>query len=240
MTTEFPVETPPGAGDLRAGYFRLQQRCRDAIHHGEIQSALGLADEAMALALAARDPDLAHRATTTRSMVLLESGQVTAAEKGLREVVLQSADDEVQCRAAFYLASSLRRQRRIGKAQVFARTAMDKSEILGDPVWRARCHNLLGNIYLNQGAHPEAVREYQRALDLWRSLPGDHRFATAIVLDNLGYCLTLMKRAESGIPLIRQALTLAIQVADHRTEAECRQDLAHAHLNRNETDAARG
>lgn len=223
----------------RDHYFRLQRQCRDAVHRGDVEAALDLADRAMQVAGACEDADLKHRALSNRSMVLLEAGDVAPAEKGLREVVLQSSNDEVQCRAAFYLASSLRRQHKIGKAQIFARKAMEKADALEHTVWRARCHNLLGNIYLNQGAHDDALTDYRRALALWQSLNGDHRFAIAIVLDNLGYCLTLTRRTEQGIPLIREALDLAMQIGDQRTEAECRQDLAHAYLNLGETPVAR-
>ena len=224
---------------LRDRYFRLEKRCRNAVHHGDVETALHLAEGALRLATASDDCDLQHRAVTNRSMVLLEAGELRDAEAGLREVVLQSTDDEVEGRAAFYLASSLRRQRKIGKAQVYESKAIEKAETLDDTVWRARCHNLLGNIYLNQGNHESAINEYRLAIDLWRRLDGDHRFATAIVLDNLGYCLTLTDRPEQGIPLIREALDLAVQIKDQRTEAECRQDLAHAYLNLNRIPAAR-
>ena len=83
------------------------------------------------------------------------------------------------------------------------------------------------------------MQDYQTALGIWRRLPGDHRFATAIVLDNIGYCQTLQKRLTDGIKTIEQALTLAVEIDDRRTEAECRQDLAHAHLLAGDPDAAR-
>lgn len=224
---------------VRDRYFHLQQQCRKAVRHGDVETALELAERALHLAGTSDECDLQHRAVTNRSMVLLEAGDLREAERGLREIVLQSTDDEVQGRAAFYLASSLRRQRKIGKAQAYASKAIEKAQTLDDTVWRARCHNLMGNIYLNQGQHDSAIDEYRLALDLWRSLDGDHSFAKAIVLDNLGYCLTLMDRPEQGIPLIREALDLAVRINDQRTEAECRQDLAHAYLNLNRIPAAR-
>ncbi len=227
-------------GHLADLYFRLQEACRQAVRRGAPQRALVLSRRATVAARATRRPDLLHRAATSRSMVLLELGQVRDAEKGLREVVLESADNEVICRAAFYLASSLRRQRRMSRALFFARKAADKAEELEDPVWQARCHNLLGNIQMNQGQLDEALVNYQEALCIWRGLPGDHRFATAIVLDNIGYCQTLEKRLDDGITTISEALELALEIGDRRTEAECRQDLAHAHLLAGRPEEARG
>jgi tetratricopeptide (TPR) repeat protein len=215
---------------LESCYLRLQAACREAVHRGCLKRARDLSRRAGLVAHASGRTGLMHRAATTRSMVLLELGEVAEAEKGLREVVLQSADDRIICRAAFYLASSLRRQRCMSRALVFAHTAAEKAATLDDPVWRARCHNLLGNIHLNQNELAEALREYHCALEIWHRLPGDHRFARAIVLDNVGYCLTLNRQMDEGIATIRQALELALEIGDRRTEAECRQDLAHAFL----------
>ncbi|MFQ5767340.1 MAG: hypothetical protein ACE5ID_05080, partial [Acidobacteriota bacterium] len=151
-------------------------------------------------------------------------------ERGLREVVLESSRDRLICRAAFYLASSLRRQHRVDRARVFLRTAQEKASSLGDPVLLARCENLAGNIHLDRGKYRHAARSYQLSLTLWEEMKGDHRFARAIVLDNLGYCLTLKGQVDEGILLIQGALDLSTEIHDRRTEAECRQDLSHAHL----------
>jgi tetratricopeptide (TPR) repeat protein len=204
--------------DLPALYSGIQHACRQAVHRGELSRELELARRAMIVARAGKQADLVHRATVNRSMVLLELGETADAEKGLREVVLGSNSDRTICRAAFYLASSLRRQQRMSRALFFAHQAADKAEALQDPFWLARCRNLLGNIHLNQS---------------------DLEFARAIVLDNIGYGLTLNKEMDEGVVIIRQALTLAREIGDRRTEAECRQDLAHAHLLAQELDAAR-
>jgi predicted negative regulator of RcsB-dependent stress response len=221
-------------------YESLQQSCRDAVHRGALSRARSLSVRAERVAEASGDPDLRHQAATNRSMVLLELGDVAAAEQGLREVVLASSDDEVICRAAFYLASSLRRQKRLGRARFFARSARERAERLRDPLWQARCQNLLGNIELNRGDTSAAREAYSRALALWSATPGDHRFALAIVLDNIGYGLTLEKREREGLPYLARALALALEIGDLRTEAECRQDLAHALLGMGSVQASRG
>ncbi|MFQ5670837.1 MAG: tetratricopeptide repeat protein [Acidobacteriota bacterium] len=215
---------------LKQRYFVLQSSCRRAVHKGNIARAHDLARRALAVAKSSGAADLIHRACTTRSMVYLEMDDVQAACQGLREVVLESADTEVICRAAFYLASALRRQKKISRALFFARKAADKAHELGDPVWEARCDNLLGNIYLNQCYLDRALTSYQRALATYRGLEGDHRFPLAIVLDNLGYCLILKDEVHRGLEHLQEGLHLALATRDRRTEAELRQDLAHAFL----------
>ena len=222
-----------------AAYADLERRCRAAVHRGALQESRELATQAAALALELGDADLIERSTTLRSMVLLEAGDPAAAENGLREVLLATADDGTACRAAFYLASSLRRQGKVGRALVFAQRAGEKAAALRDPVWKARCQNLIGNIHLNKGDMEAADRAYGRALRLWTRLEGDHRFALAIVRDNLGYCRILRRRFRSGLALLNEALATARAIGDRRTEAECSQDLAHAELTRGHAAQAR-
>jgi tetratricopeptide (TPR) repeat protein len=224
---------------LRGHYDLLQKRCRDAVHQGRLQRATDLARRGLVVAGRSQDVTLRHQAATNHSMVLLEKGHIDEAEKGLREVVLASTEDETICRAAFYLASSLRRQKRLTRAHFFARTASERATALRDPLWRARCHNLTGNIELNRGDLKAALAQYRRALAIWEIAPGDHRFALAIVLDNLGYCLTLQKKFREGLPYLARGLAYARQTGDRRTEAECRQDLAHTLMSLGAVCAAR-
>jgi tetratricopeptide (TPR) repeat protein len=216
------------ANQLLARYTSLQKKCRDAVHQGQLARAEDLARRGLIVASFTDDITVRHQATTNHSMVLLETGRVDEAERGLREVVLASTEDETICRAAFYLASSLRRQKRMSRAVSFARTASERAASLADPLWSARCHNLTGNIELNRGGLDLALGHYRRALAIWETAPGDHRFALAIVLDNLGYCLTLQKKVWEGLPYLARALAYARETGDKRTEAECRQDLAHS------------
>jgi len=224
---------------LRSQYSLLQRQCREAVHHGRLQRAADLARRGLTVASCSTDLTIRHKATTNHSMVLLEMGRIDEAEQGLREVVLASTDNETICRAAFYLASSLRRQKRLGRAHFFARTASERAAELKDPLWRARCHNLMGNIELNRGGLDLALEQYRRALAIWETSPGDQRFALAIVLDNLGYCLTLKKKVREGLPYLARALAYARETGDRRTEAECRQDLAHTLMSLGAVHAAR-
>jgi hypothetical protein len=98
-------------------YHALQRQCREAVHHGRLERAGVLARRALLVASHSGSASLLHQATTTHSMVLLELGKIAEAEKGLREVVLASTDDETICRAAFYLASSLRQAKPVGEAE---------------------------------------------------------------------------------------------------------------------------
>jgi tetratricopeptide (TPR) repeat protein len=219
----------PGFADL---FTALQAESRQAVRRGDLRAAARTARRASALARASGDLHLVHLAAVNRSMVLLEKGLVQAAERGLREVILQSTDDEVICRAGFYLASALRRQNRLARARSFARLAAERAEGVGEPRLASRCLNLLGNIHLAEGNLKSAEDAYRRSLRRWRRAghTADVRFETGIVLDNLGYCLVLQGRIAPGRVLIEEALSLARERADRRTEAECLQDLAHAHL----------
>lgn len=215
---------------FRSLYEKVEQACREAVRRGDLGRAEQLSRRASAVAWPSGESGLRHRATINRAMVLLEVGRVDEAERGLRQVVLASSDRLLVCRAAYYLASSLRRQGRLERALFFARQARQHARAAGDAALVARCLNLLGNIHLAAGSLRRARAAYVAAVSRWRSLPGDHRFSLAIGLDNLGYCQALMGKLGAGISLIQEALGLTLETGDRRTEAECRQDLAHSYL----------
>jgi tetratricopeptide (TPR) repeat protein len=161
-------------------------------------------------------------------MVYIQLGEDRKAEKGLREILLKSREPKARFGAAYNLAVSQRKQGRYGRAQFYATMAMESAIRLRDPSARAGCHNLFGNILMNQSFLDKALLEYRKALRIRRRQKGDVRFSTAILLENVGYTYLLKKKFRLGASLIARALALAEAVGARRCMAECHQDLCYA------------
>lgn len=214
----------------RAVYRSLSERGSRKLREGDFAAALEAYTRALELARAQDDPALTDRAELNRAVVLLQMGEARQAEEGLREILLRTEEPLVAWSAAYNLSSSLRQQRRYDQALRYARRALERAQALGTAETLAPVHNLLGNIYLCRSYLDQALREYEKALELRRSQPGDTRYSRAIVEDNIGYCLLLLKRLDEGVATLRRALALAEEVGDRRCRAECLQDLCYGLL----------
>lgn len=221
-------------------YRILRVRGIEKIRLGEFPSAL--ADFQEALALARRSDDIAtlQEAQANLSMIYLQIGEDRRAEEGLREILLNSQSPKTRFGAAYNLAISLRKQGRYGRARFYARQAMQSASRLRDAAAQAGCHNLLGNILMNQSYLDEALREYRKALTIRRRQKADVRFSIAILLDNIGYTYLLQKKYRRGVALIERALGVAEEVCAKRSVADCCQDLCYAYMRMgNYADATR-
>ncbi len=222
------AEADPGPDS--ALYRSLAERGARKLREGDFPAALEAYERALELARAQGDSARIDRAELDRAVVLLQMGEARRAEEGLREILLRAEDPLVAWSAAYNLSSSLRQQGRYDQALRYARRAFERAQAMGTPETLAPVHNLLGNIYLCRSYLVQALREYEKALELRRSQPGDTRYSRAILEDNIGYCLLLLKRLDEGVATIRRALALAEEVGDRRCRAECLQDLCYGLL----------
>ena len=202
----------------------------EAIRSGDFRTALEEFTAAEAISCEIGEPALQHEARANLSMVYIQMGEDRKAEAGLREILLNSREPRVRFGAAYNLAVSLRKQGRYGRARVYAQSAMDSALRVREASARAGCHNLIGNILMNQSMLDEALVEYRNALTIRRRQKGDVRYSIAIVLENIGYVWILKKRHRRGIGLILRALAIQTELGARRYICECYQDLCFAHM----------
>lgn len=217
----------PGSRDE---YEDLYRQIESEVRGGDYRRALKLGRRALEVARGIGEPDLVHKAVSNLSVIYLDLGHPKRAERGLREIILRSSDKAVICGAAYNLAISLRRQKRVDRATFFARKALDTARDIRHQGWLSRSYNLLGNICLCQSDIDGALANYQRALRIRRRMEEDTRFSQAILLDNIGYCWLLKRRYGKGIGLVHEALALAEEVGSRRYVAESCQDLCFGYM----------
>ena len=222
----------------RQTYDDLYRQVEEQVRHGDYRTALKLGRRALTVARELDDLALIHKAISNLSVIYLELGHPKRAEQGLREIILRSSDTSIICGAAYNLAISLRRQKRIERATFFAEKALEKARALRHRVWLSRTHNLLGNIRLCQSDFDGALGFYRKALRIRLMMEEDTRFSRAILLDNIGYCWLLKRRYRKGIDLIHQALQLAEGVNSRRYIAESSQDLCFGYMKLDSLDSA--
>lgn len=229
--------TPPRT-QVRDEYQRLYDAGVAKVRTGDFRGALDDFAGALDLAREAGDHGLQYEAQANLSMVYIQLGEERRAEKGLREILLNSHEHKVRFGAAYNLAVSQRKQGRYGKAHFYASMAMDSAVRVRDASARAGCHNLLGNILMSQSFLDKALVEYRKALRIRRRQKSDVRFSIAILLENIGYTYLLKKRFRLGASMIARALELATAVGARRCIAECCQDLSYAKMQMHQYEEA--
>src|SRR5262249_12024710 len=100
------------------------------------------------------------------------------------------------------------------------------------------CHNLLGNILMNQSRLDESLVEYRRALRIRTHQREDVRFSIGILLDNIGYVWLLKRRFRRGESVVRRGLTIQTAIGAPYSIAECLQDLCYARMQQGDYEEA--
>jgi len=216
--------------DRVAHYSELTAEGTLQVRRGEFRQAEEQFEGALQIARELNDQHLIHRALCNLSTARLSQGQIQEAEKGLREILLKSSDPNIIFIASSNLASALRRQGRLHKALMYAKRALRASETIDNYTWKATCHNLIANIYMNMSYLDDAMAEYRFALTLGQKGNLGTAYPVDYIKENLGYCSLLKKRYRQGIAIILEALQISLANGNTRCLVECYQDLCFAYM----------
>lgn len=225
--------------DLSSHYGELNDAGTQFVRQGEFLQAAEVFEKARTVADLLGDERLVCRAICNLSTARLSMGMIQEAEKGLREILLQTSDQNSIFVASSNLASALRRQGKLQKALFYAKRAMRACDELGNVMWKATCRNLIGNIYMNMTYLDDAVAEYRFALSLGEKGGLGTSYPVDYIKENLGYCLLLKKRYRQGIAMILEALQVALNNGNTRCISECYQDLSFAYMQMKDHSRAR-
>jgi len=218
------------SAELIARYTELTAEGTLEVRHGEFARAAGAFESARAVAEALHDQPLIFKAICNLSTAKLSLGQIEAAEAGLREILLKSQDPQIIFVASSNLASALRKQGRLEKALFYAKRALRACDTIDNYAWKATCHNLIANIYMNKSYLDDAMAEYRFALSLSQKGGLGTSYPIDYIKENLGYCLLLKKKHRQGIALILEALQISTSNGNTRCLVDCYQSLSFAYM----------
>lgn len=227
-----------------AEYSRLRDSGYHAMMRGELERARRDFEDALEVASTCLDDDkdVVDKAEVNLAMIRVQCHQDQPAEKGLREVLLRSLNDNVIRMAAHCLAKILSHRNEHEKALRFARLALDKSRSLGDPLFLHSSLGLLGAVYGNQSYLGESLDHYEQALRILDESPlpdaSHHAFYWCAYQDSIGYTLVLLGRAKEGRLRLESAHERARSFGISDLVAEIESDLCFCHLQLDRLDQA--
>jgi len=216
--------------DLIARYSELTTEGTLQVRRGDFRRAIESFEGAQRLAEDLQDPQLLVKAICNLSTARLAVGEIHEAERGLRQILLKTQDPQTIFVCSSNLASALRKQGRLEKALFYAKRALRACESLDNHEWKATCHNLIANIYMNMSYLDDAMAEYRFALSISQKAGLGTSYPIDYIKENLGYCLLMKKRYRQGIAIILEALQIALNNDNTRCVVECYQDLSFAYM----------
>lgn len=225
-------------------YVAIRDRGLQAMMRGDLKLAVRCLEEARdaATECLGEDKDVLDKAEVNLAMVLVQTHEDEAAERGLREVLLRSANDDVIRLAGHCLAKVLSHRNEHEKAMRYARLSLEKSRSLGQPLLIASELALVGNVLANQSYFEQAIGHYEEALRLLEESPletaAHQAFYWGTITDSVGYALLLLGKVEEGRLRLQQAHERALQFGITDLVAETASDLCFAALQQGDLDEA--
>ena len=217
-------------------YDELKERGFRAAERGELSKALDYYEESLELARATGDQRLIDLAICNSSTVLITLGRQRETTAGLRQILMSGRCAKNSFLAAMNLSRAQVQDKAPKKALFYAQVARDRARAIGRSEWLVWSYNQLANCLVDESRFKEAVREYERALDLH----GEDRSALrALLLLNLGYCFMMLGRMKDGMPLTFRALRWLRYLGARVYEVWPHLDLCYAYIELGRYDRAR-
>lgn len=182
-------------------YFEdLYQQARHAIDRGELKRALEIYDEALQWAQRWGETDDVDRATCSRFMVLLHTGQGEMASRSLRMILMRSSNALNQFVAAYNIAMYYEHLEDLPKSRFYADLALHHSDRIEAEdskadFHKANCYSLLGNLAIRESRFSEALGHYETARGLFEE---DETYRRLWLQSNMGFCHLARENFSAG------------------------------------------
>lgn len=213
----------------------LRQAALARVRSGEYEEALGLYDEALALAT---EEEVRELLTINKADAMIALERTGPEVHALPSILMRRRNDHHVFLAAYALMFKHRIQNESKRAIFYGHVALDAANDADQPFWRIAALNDLGIIYEIDSQFDQAIECFEEALALIErvSNPDEHKLSYGTALQNLGASKLLNGDAEEGIALIEKALPSILSSA---AMAEAHIDLCFGFLELGDFEKAR-
>jgi len=215
--------------DQHARVEELRQSGLSRVRSGDYDEALGLYDQALALASGDGSDEVRELITINKAdaMIALERSGPEVHE--LPRVIMRRRNVRHVYLAAYALQYKYRLENDLKRAMFYGQLALRTAEEANESSWRRIVLLELGNIYELDSQIPTAIRCFEESLAIAEeSLENrDRDLSHAYAVENLGYCKLLEGKIEDGLAYVHEALEL---LSDPIGRAEACVDLCFGYL----------
>ncbi len=206
----------------------LRERGLDQVARAQYLEALATYEEALEWAERYGDRPEKDLATCCRAAVLQVLGRGAEVVTQLKRILMASPDPVNKHLAAYTVSQHYREDLQdYEKGLFYARLACDHARRGDRPELLAHGLNRLGNTLTAQSQFEDACGCYSEALE---ALGEEDSFDRAFVLDNLGYCHTVLGDTRSGFAAIFAGFRMLRRLGLSNGESQMHLDLCYAYL----------
>lgn len=213
----------------------LRQSALARVRAGEYEEALGLYDEALALA---EDEDVRELITINKADAMIALERTGPEVQELARVIMRRRSLRHVYLAAYALQYKYRLENDLKRALFYGQLALRTSDEAGEPSWRRIVLLELGNIYELDSQIATAINCFEESLAIGEESAEnrDKDLSHSYALENLGYCLLLDGKTEEGLARVHEALAM---LTDPIGRAEAYIDLCYGYVGSGNFEKAR-
>ena len=232
---EQAIPLPAAGTEQRTTLLALEatfEAIKNQDRRGQYKEALAQADQVIAKARALDYAPLTAKLLVLQAALQVTLGELTTAEKTLREAASAAAkarDDKMVAEVWTRVLGLLAQQSRFDEALTLEAVAITSAERIPKHYnTQARLQNALGGIYLAKARYQDAYRAYEQALAMQRNIGTDGNPAVAPAIANFALAKWYTGDLQGAGADLQEALDMMLPELgpDHSRVAYIRQNIA--------------
>jgi tetratricopeptide (TPR) repeat protein len=195
---------------------------------GDYEDALGLYDQALALAA---DEDVVELLTINKADALIALERTGPEVNELPRVIMRRRSPRHVYLAAYALQYKYRLENDLKRALFYGQLALRTADEAKESAWRRIVLLELGNIYELDSQIATAIQCFEESLAIGEESRDnrDRDLSHAYAIENLGYCKLLEGKIDDGLAYVHEALEM---LSDPIGRAEAYVDLCYGYVER--------
>lgn len=213
----------------------LRQQALERIRANQIEEAIPLFDQALALA---ENDETRELININKAGAFIALGESTSEVQQLPRILMRRRTPRHTLLSAYHLGTKFHYEHDFKKAAFYFGIASEAADEVQDSGWKAASLVSLGAVAVYDSRNDEAIEFLTEAIELLGITP-EQQATRAFATQNLGYCKLMTGDLDEGITLIHSAVELMIQSGAEGYSAEANLDLCLGYLEKDDLESAR-
>jgi tetratricopeptide (TPR) repeat protein len=208
----------------------LRQSALAKVRAGEVEEALALYDQALAMV---EDEDARELLVINKADAMIAIERSGPEVQALPKIVMRRRNPHHTFLAAYALAFKFRTENELKRAAFYGQLAFQTANEANEPLWKIGALNELSVIFEIDSQFAKAIESCEAALRIIDAVEdeADQSFSRVAILATLGYNKIITGATDEGIQLMESVLG---QIQNPTVRADALTDLCYGYIDRGE------